>query len=165
MKTTAEKFPIYSDDINEPADAGDIYNAETNTLEPCPDWETANFLLAERLDDEKSNLAKDSGGVVVAFASLGLWSGPHNGARIFGEKVNSIFDYGEDFNEWYADAEDVRGSFVHHDGRNNLVFRVAKDRDDAERLVEEIAYGGMTLDAFRAQTKSLRPAVAAVYGW
>jgi hypothetical protein len=42
---------------------------------------------------------------------------------------------------------------------------VAKDRDTAERLVEKIAYEGMTEQQFMKATKSLRPYVAEVYGW
>jgi hypothetical protein len=46
-----------------------------------------------------------------------------------------------------------------------MLYRVAKSKEDAERLVNAIAYGGMTEEQFRKATRSLRPYVANVYGW
>jgi hypothetical protein len=42
---------------------------------------------------------------------------------------------------------------------------VAESKEQAERLVNKIAYNGMTEEEFRRATKSLRPYVAEVYGW
>jgi hypothetical protein len=59
----------------------------------------------------------------------------------------------------------VRCVDAHHDGRNHYLYRVAKNREQAEKLVDKIAYGGMTEKQFRKATRSLRPYVAKVYGW
>jgi hypothetical protein len=117
------------------------------------------------LDDEIVNLGKDSGGIVVAFADMGLWNGRVNGAKIMGWKVNSIFNITCDYNEFYADRYDIRANLTHHDGTHHCLYRIAPSMEVAERLVDAVAYGGMTEAQFRRKTKSLRPAVAQVYGW
>ena len=154
MNTTDTKRIIYTDNTD----------PESEGLEEN-DWEGLNDLLFNWIRDEERNLDKDAGGVIVGFASLGLWNGRRNGGRVYGDKAASILSYGEDDNEWYGDGEDIRGTFSHHDGTNRVLFRVAENREVAENLVEKIAYGGMTEDEFCAATKSLYPVVAEVYGW
>lgn len=115
--------------------------------------------------DEKMNLDVETGGVVVAFARLGLWNGSPNGARICGTNVNSIFETYEEYNKYYCDRYNVRADLIHHDGTNRVLYRVVKDMETAERLVQKIAYEGMDERRFMKATKSLRPYVAKVYGW
>lgn len=115
--------------------------------------------------DERMNLNKEVDGVIVAFAVLGLWNGSPNGAKVCGTNVNSIMSSGEDYNKWYCDRYNVRSEQTHHDGTNKIWYRVAKDKKAAERLVNKIAYKGMTLQQFYRATKSLRPYVANIFGW
>ena len=117
------------------------------------------------LDDERANLDIEVEGYIVGFASLGLWNGRHNAAAIIGTNVKDILSSECDYLDWYADRYNVRCKAVHHDGTNHYLYRVAKTREQAERLVEAIAYEGMTEEQFRKRTKSLRPYVAEVYGW
>ncbi len=117
------------------------------------------------LEDERCNLNKEVDGVIVAFANLGLWDGRTNGARIEGTNVKDILHSGCDYLDWYCDRYNVRCDAIHHDGRNHYLYRVAKDREQAERLVNKIAYGGMTEEQFMKATRSLRPYVAKEYGW
>lgn len=117
------------------------------------------------LYDERANLDKEVDGVIVAFADLGLWNGRVNGARIEGTNVKDILHSGCDYLDWYCDRYNVRCSASHHDGTNHYLYRVAKDREQAERLVNKIAYGGMTEEQFMKATRSLRPYVAKVYGF
>ena len=141
---------------------------EFNGLEPeyMNIDEYINDTLSEDLDEERMNLDKEVDGVIVAFADLGLWDGHHQGAKIFGTNVSKIlYDSNCDYAKWYCDRWNVRFEGAHHDGRNHYLYRVAKDRDTAERLVEKIAYEGMTEKQFMKATKSLRPYVAEVYGW
>lgn len=117
------------------------------------------------LDDERGNLNKEVNGVIIAFVSLGLWDGRHQGAGIIGTNVKDILHSECDYLDWYCDRYNVRCRASHHDGTNYYLYRVAKDREQAERLVDAIAYKGMTEEEFRKSTKSLRPYVAKVYGW
>lgn len=160
-----KKHIIYTDDICKPEEAGEIWDDELEQERPCKDWDEANFILESNASIEKDNLNIDAGGVIVGFADLGLWNGHRQGGKVFGDTANSIFDYCEDNNEWYADRYNIRGTFHHHDGTNSVLFRVARNREHAEYLVERIAYHGMTEEQFRKATKSLRPVVAKVYGW
>lgn len=117
------------------------------------------------LEDERCNLDKEVDGVIVAFADLGLWNGRTAGARIEGTNVKDILHSNCDYLDWYCDRYNVRCSASHHDGTNYYLYRVAKDMEQARRLVNKIAYEGMTEDEFRKATRSLRPYVAKEYGW
>lgn len=117
------------------------------------------------LNDERANLDVEVDGWIVAFGVLGLWDGKHNAACTFGNKVKNILKSECDYLDWYCDRYNVRCRASHHDGTNYYLYRVAKDREQAKRLVDAIAYNGMTEEAFRKATRSLRPYVAKVYGW
>lgn len=117
------------------------------------------------LNDERRNLNVDVDGCIVAFADLGLWDGRHNGAKVVGTNVAKILYSDCDYVDWYCDRYNVRCDASHHDGTNHMIYRVAKSYDDAEKIVNAVAYEGMTEDEFIAKTKSLRPYVAKVYGF
>lgn len=117
------------------------------------------------IDDERANLDVEVNGTIVCFASLGLWDGRYNGAKTFGTNVKNILSSDCNYITWYCDRYNVRCNASHHDGVNHYLYRVAKDADIAERLVNKIAYGGMTEEQFRKATRSLRPYVSKVYGW
>jgi hypothetical protein len=123
------------------------------------------YCCNEEIIDERINLHKDVDGYIVAFASLGLWNGRANGAKLVGTTVSDILYSDCDYVTWYCDPYNVRCSAAHHDGRNYILYRVADSKEQAERLVNKIAYEGMTEEQFRRATKSLRPYVAKVYGW
>ena len=117
------------------------------------------------LYDERANLDVPVDGVIVCFADLGLWDGHHQGAKKFGKYVKNILRSDCEFNDWFCDRYNVRCKASHHDGTNTYLYRVAKDEEQADRLVEAIAYEGMTEEEFRKATRSLRPYVAKVYGF
>lgn len=117
------------------------------------------------LDDERANLNIEVDGYIVAFASLGLWNGRVNGAKLVGTNVRRILHSNDDYVTWYCDPYNVRAEMIHHDGTNYVLYRVANDKEQAENLVDKIAYGNMSEEEFRKRTKSLRPYVAKVYGW
>lgn len=117
------------------------------------------------LDDERANLNIEVDGYIVAFARLGLWNGTKNGAKLVGTNVSQILSTKDDYATWYCDVHNVKCDTIHHDGRNYILYRVADSKEKAERLVNKIAYGGMSEEQFRRATSSLRPYVAKVYGW
>ena len=118
------------------------------------------------LQDERANLNVEVDGVIVAFASLGLWDGAYNGAAKFGSNVKNILVSSScDYCTWYCDRYNVRFDGIHHDGSNHYIYRVAKNEDEASRLIHKIAYEDMTEEQFRKATRSLKPYVAKVYGW
>lgn len=158
-----------------------LYDAtrEEDWKEDFEDWCEANGLDKEEediddfinetlsiyLDDERANLNKEVDGVIVCFADLGLWDGHHKGAKIFGTNVKDILYSNWDYTSWYCDRYNVRSTSVHHDGTNHYLYRVAKDKKTAQRLVKKIASGEMTEQQFMKATKSIRSYVARVYGW
>ena len=138
------------------------YTEEDNPLS-LEEWmdESNNIYL----DDERRNLDVDVDGIIVAYGVLGLWDGTHLGGKVVGYNVSRILHTECDSAEWYCDQYNVRFCGAHHDGRNTILYRVAKDRETAERLVDQIVSGKLTEEQFRKRTKSLRPYVAKVYGW
>lgn len=117
------------------------------------------------LSDERMNLDKHIDGVVMAFADLGLWNGRRQGYKILGHNINGIFNVSEDEYEWYGDGFNIRGNLTHHDGTHYVLYRVAKDFDEAERIGEMIYNREIDEADFRKKTRSLYPYVAEIYGW
>lgn len=117
------------------------------------------------LDDERANLNKEVDGVIVAFAIVGTWRGARQGYQILGSNIAGILQSQCDEAEWYGDGYNIRGRMIHHDGTNCVLYRIAKDRDEAERIADKIYYGEIDEIGFRRRTHSLYPYVADVYGW
>lgn len=117
------------------------------------------------IDDERANLDVEVDGYIVAFADSGFWNGRRNGGGVIGTCVKDILYSECAYVTWYCDVHNVRCEAIHHDGTNHYLYRVAKDKETAERLAYKIAYEDMSEEQFRKATKSLRPYVAKVYGW
>lgn len=134
-----------------------------------PSEEEINEDLAELngiyLEDERRNLDVNVDGVIIAFADLGLWKGRRKGYKIYKSNISDILYSECDGAEWYGDGYNIRGDFSHHDGRNHVLYRVAKDMVEAARIAETIYNGEMDEEQFRRRTRSLYPYVAKVYGW
>lgn len=117
------------------------------------------------LDDERQNLDRQIDGVIIAFADLGLWHGRRQGYQILNSNIAAILHSQCEDAEWYGDGYNIRGRMIHHDGTNYVLYRVAKDREDAEHIAEKIYNGEIDEAGFRRRTRSLYPYVADVYGW
>lgn len=117
------------------------------------------------LGDERCNLNKEVDGIIIVFGDLGLWNGRKQGYQILGSNIADILKSQCDDAEWYGDGYNIRGRMDHHDGTNYALYRIAKDRDDAERIAEKIYNREIDEQGFRRRTRSLYPYVAAVYGW
>lgn len=117
------------------------------------------------LDDERSNLDREIEGVIIAFAVVGTWRGPRQGYQFLGSNIAGILQSQCDDAEWYGDGYNIRGRMIHHDGTNSVLYRIAKDREEAERIADKIYYGEIDEVGFRRRTRSLYPHVADVYGW
>ena len=117
------------------------------------------------IDDERDNLNVQVDGCIVAFCDLGLWDGRHNGGAVIGSNVKDILSSDCDYIKWYCDRYNVNCTAIHHDGTNNYIYRVAKDKNTAMKLINKIVYDGMTKEQFFKKTKSLRPYVVKVYGF
>lgn len=124
------------------------------------------------LDDEKLNLDVDiEKGCIVCFASFGLWNGRTNAvSRLKGKKVNDIFQMvcGRDIDsyEFFCDENDVKAKGIHHDGTNRYLFRIIKNPNKWDKIVERFsADNELTEEEFVKMTSPLRPYVAKVYGW
>ena len=94
-----------------------------------------------------------------------LWRGRRQGYKILGSNLADILRSSCDDNEWYGDGYNIRARLTHHDGTNYVLYRVAKSREDAERIADKIYNLEIDEKGFRKLTRSLYPYVADVYGW
>ncbi len=160
---------IWSSDYLFDDKAREEYGNSQRDLFDDDDYEVSDAEWAEvvnaNLSDERMNLDKLIDGVVMAFADLGLWNGRRQVYKILGHNINGIFSVSEDENEWYGDGFNIRGSLTHHDGTHHVLYRVAKDIDEAEHIGEQIYNREIDEAGFRKKTRSLYPYVAEVYGW
>lgn len=117
------------------------------------------------LDDERCNLNEEVDGIIIVFGDLGLWNGRRQGYQILGSNIADILKFQSDDAEWYGDGYNIRGRMAHHDGTNYTLYRVVKDRDEAERIADKIYNCEIDEKGFCRRTRSLYPYVAAVYGW
>ena len=172
MKKDKFYFGIFNSwDLINPEIRKDVreWLAEDRNLSPDDvkdDWIDESIM--EQLECEKTNLDIETGGYILAFANVGLWSGRVTGYRKVGSNVSDVLShwYGGDDCEWYADRYNVRAIAYHHDGRNYMVFRYVEDEDKLSDLCEKIYDGKIRNehDLFKV-TKSIRPFVSKVYGW
>ena len=121
----------------------------------------------EELDDDAYKVSDEewSDEVYNEFGDLGLWNGRKQGYQILGDNIAGILQSTQYDAEWYGDGYDIRGRMSHHDGTNYVLYRVAENRDDAERIAAKIYNYEIDENGFRQVTRSLHPYVAAVYGW
>jgi hypothetical protein len=156
---------------------GDIDNYKEAFLDYCkingldPEeediYEFANEESGIWLDDEKSNLDIPCGRILV-IASLGLWDGKHSAYKVINAKsVRNIFKEAQDDFTFYCDRYNVCAEIIHHDGTNVLEFREITNEGSALERLKEALYNQkeVTREMIRRCTRSLRPKVAAVYGF
>ena len=107
-------------------------------------------------DRVRCRLNKNLNGCVVAFGDLGLWDGHHNGGKVFGENLSRVLSSTcGDYVTFVVEGRDLRCEDNHHDGTNVYTYRLARSYDAARNLVNKIAYGGMSLTAFKRATRPL----------
>lgn len=165
----AKKQIIWSSDYYMNDEAREEYENSQREILDDEDYTVSDHHWADVVDgylgDERMNLDKQVDGIIIAFADLGLWNGRRQGYKILGSIINSIFSVSEDDNEWYGDGYNIRGRLTHHDGTHHVLYRVAKDRDEAERIAGQIYNREIDEAGFRKRTRSLYPYVADIYGW
>ena len=125
-------------------------------------------LNAEYLEDERINLSHCyAHGAIIAIADLGLWYGRRTGYK-YVKSVSDCLYANCDAAEWYCDEYNFRAIMTHHDGTNYILYRVLKP-DLSEKQIEtfeqKIIEGKLTQNDITRYTKSLRPAIAEIYGW
>ena len=114
---------------------------------------------------EKSNLNRRTGRILL-IADLGLWNGRRQGYKLCGHNLNEVLtNFQGDYCEVYCDAHNVCARDTHHDGSNYYTFREIKEGVDIEPLLDKLYNGTATTKDISRYTRSLRPYVAAVYGW
>lgn len=164
-----QKQIIWSSDYYTDEDAREEYEKSQRELLDDDEYYVSDHHWSQVVDgylsDERMNLNQSVNGIIIAFADLGLWRGRKQGYKILGSTINDIFSVSEDDYEWYGDGFNIRGRLTHHDGTHYVLYRVAKDLDEAKRIAEKIYNMEIDEMGFRKRTRSLYPYVANIYGW
>lgn len=122
------------------------------------------------LDDERMNLNIQLGQPILVIADLGLWFGRRTGYKeIASGNISDCLYDPNDYVEWYVDGYgNLRSISIHHDGRNNYLFRVWKDSStEAQRdnLKDKLYRGIATPGDISRVTRSIGKEISRVYGW
>ena len=151
-------------------DFEDFFAEEYPEATESEKWALAEEMNGEYLEDERINL----GGIVakngiIVFRELGLWDGTHYAVSIDdGGKLAEHLQYRYDGAEWYCDKNDMWGAEWHHDGCNHYLYRALKPGlSDVQlgNLIRKAKSGTLDRKTLCRYTTSLRPQIAAVYGW
>lgn len=128
-------------------------------------WNYIGEELDRYRDDERMNLDVPTNGRILAIADLGLWNGRKQGYRILKENVNSIFNIGEDYSEYYSDGYNIKATLTHHDGTNYIEYREIREDRNINNLLIAIFNGEkISRKKLNYYTRSLLPYVANAYG-
>lgn len=140
-----------------------------------PDDEDALYRLMvdtndDYLDDERCNLSIQLSQPILVVADLGLWHGRRMGYKEIesGNIRDCLYDPNE-YVEWYVDGYgNLRSISIHHDGRNNCLFRARKDGTtdtQRENLKDKLYRGVATSQDISRVTRSIGKEIGRVYGW
>lgn len=174
---TSKQHEIYNSDYYEmyANESARREYCECNGIESVSDDEWAECCAdgnRDWYDAERLNLRKELPGCIIAIARLQYCDGSYNGARVVGSNLAEILSGGAydsarwyDAVRWFADAYNVRARLTHHDGAHRVLYRLAKSEEAARELAEKYINGEYTAEDVKKRTLSLRPYVAAVYGW
>jgi len=127
---------------------------------------------------EKANLNVELPHDVVIIAMQQMWNGVSPRVSRIGRNLNVVVDCPfRDIDEQvvFVDRYNVCWRGTHHDGTNTAIYRVMKDNDKYDTFLQALITAFEKTDAVKKEaawkraisryTKSLRPEVAAVYGW
>jgi len=129
-------------------------------------YETNN----DYLSDERINLNIQLPRSIIVIADLGLWNGQFSGYKMIDSgNIRDCLYSDCDMNEWYVDKfGDLRCTAVHHDGRNQYLYRAIKATATDEQVyrLQSLIYDGKATrrDIIRI-TDRLGDHIGEVYGW
>lgn len=171
---SGKKHVIWSSEINI-EDWKDFFEEERAQLIEEYDTDPSEDELLERaydlnntyLEDERDNFSKIYG-TFIAFADVGTWRGVRKGHKLFENTtmdkiLYSIGDSIQDV-EWFVDRYDLKSIQRHHDGRNYITFREAKDCVP-DIFWDKLENGNLTKKDISRYTKSLKHYAKEIYGW
>lgn len=150
-----EHFELNNEEIPEDYDESDVLDF-------------AYDLNRDYLDDERYyNLNKQIEGKILVLGNIGRWNGRVDGYKIIGSGNIADILYDDcDYCEWYSDGYNIKFKGHHHDGTNYYEYRVIKNEDNIDNLLDAI-YAGKPISRRKLNyyTRSLLPDIAKIYGW
>ena len=157
-------------DVNVEDYADFLQEEYPEVTDPNEQYELCCEMNYEYLDNEKDNLDIELLHPIICIADLGLWYGRRMGYKMIesGNIADCLWDGECDYCKWYVDRyNDLCFSGVHHDGRNNYLYRELRDLSDKqmENFLDKLHTGRLTRRDIRRYTTSVGIHVNKVYGW
>ena len=127
--------------------------------------------MFERMDEQffklVSSLDIQLSQPIIVIANMGRLNGKIYGYKMIESgNIKDCFCTSCDLNEYYIDKHgDLRSEGVHHDGKDNLLYRVFKDNvseEQIESLKTKLCYGIATRADIKRVTKRLGDDIAKV---
>jgi hypothetical protein len=119
---------------------------ELQVPENSKDYERGLFefiyhLNNEYLDDLRTAFNMLCDMPIIVIADLGRWNGRVSGYKMINScNIQDCFYTDCDYAEWYIDKlGDLRATAIHHDGRNNYLYRVFKS-NVTDSQIENLQY-------------------------
>jgi hypothetical protein len=162
---------IWSSDINieDWKDYRETLEAEGECLDDEQFFNEVIRLNDEYLDDERVNLDKELGNVIICIADLGLWNGRRSAYKLLGKNISDCLYSDTDSNTWYIDGNgDFCCRAVHHDGVNYYRYRVFRDgitEAQIDNFCDKIFCGTVTPKDVSRYTRRIGPEIAKIYGF
>lgn len=171
---SSDSYYVQDSDVQEQY-RQDIADCEGIDADELTEAELADFWYRDNeinYEAEQTNLDEDIDGYIIALGHRSSHYGAicgngREGTKLVGWNISDILKTNGDADDakWWAEDYNINGTLYDHDGHWNVVYRVCKTSDEAERL-QELAYEGRLSNAdIMARTKSLYPYIAKIYGW
>ena len=161
------KKRILWSNININAEDYKYYDDELDQEVQCDD-EFIDDILNNDLDMLRDVLDINVGGAILVIADLGLWFGRRSAYKIIASSnIKDIFyDDNCDLCEWYLEHGNLKATACHHDGTNHYTYRVVKNADNIQSLLDDI-YNGVAISNSKLNyyTRSLYKDVVNALGW
>lgn len=119
-------------------------------------WDIYGFHTRLDISETKAWLHQKTDYPILGFADLGFWNGRTKGCAEYGDNLADIIDLRHcDRGIFYYDRYNVKADLIHHDGTHHLTFRMAKNDNVANKIMELAERGKLTYEYFMKNTISL----------
>jgi len=172
-----EDADIWRDDYKQMLLSRDDGLTDEEAAEEAKDDDAVLAWVSDASDDYFNDMRSNLSGIsyskpIIAIADLGLWNGRHSAYMLIESgKVVDCLSTGSDIDDasWYVtDGGEFKASMSHHDGTNEITYRVFKKTASDEDMdaLEGLIYDGKATQAdIDKATDRIGPDIAKVYGW
>lgn len=147
----------------------DLSDDVEETLADVSDYEAWDYIAVDliyALYDLQLNLAKEMDHMIIAIASLGLWSGRKQGYSLLDYNLSNCIrpNHHQEYDSYYLEGDEFKAKSVHHDGTNYITFRLITKpmtHNEFNAFLEGVVNETVDIDQY---TEPLGNTVREIYG-